>query len=261
LASALLSAGRMNARAHLPSSLRHPLEALLVEGRMPLDAAVQLARALVQTLADHHEAQRAVGPFDASSTTIDSLGHVRLSASVNPAAAAPELAAGADADLLSDLYSLGAVFYRLFSGLTPADAQRRAGGHLPPPSRFNPTVDDALDGLVLTLLDPDPMQRPYRLAQVEGQLVALGAELGVEAGTNVLVSWLGTHRPAAPTPRVPSMPIKRPAAVRWQLEADDDELDESAAGDEAWEGAVRFDVWAAASAGVVALGIMLIALM
>jgi hypothetical protein len=107
---------------------------------MPLDAAVQLARALVQTLAGHHEAQRAVGPFDASSTTIDSLGYVRLSASLNPAAAAPELAAGADADLLSDLYSLGAVFYRLFSGLTPADAQRRAGGHLPPPSCFGQAV-------------------------------------------------------------------------------------------------------------------------
>jgi hypothetical protein len=70
------------------------------------------------------------------------------------------------------VYSLGGVFFWAFSGLTAAEATKRSGGHLPPPSRFNPTLDDSLDGLVLTMLDADPMERPYRLALVEAQLNA-----------------------------------------------------------------------------------------
>jgi hypothetical protein len=251
----------MNARTHLPASTRHALESLLVEGRLPLDTALRLARALVAALADHHAAPRALGPFDASSISIDGLGHVLMKPAPG-AEAAPELAAGAAPDLLSDLYSLGAVFYRLFAGLSLAEATRRAHGHLPPPSRFNPTIDDALDGLVLTLLDADPMQRPYRLAQVDGQLITLEAELGLEADASALLRWVATHRPTAPAPKqvAPLAPSKPLGAVRWQLEADDeDEVD--TAHDDAWEGPVRFDVWAAASAGVVALGVMLIALM
>ncbi|MDX2009391.1 MAG: hypothetical protein SFW67_04330 [Myxococcaceae bacterium] len=227
---------------------------------MPLDTALHLARALVQAVSDHHEAQQAIGPFDSSSVSVDGLGHVVVKRAPH-AAAAPELAAGAEPDLLSDLYSLGAVFYRLFSGLSPVEAARRSHGHLPPPSRFNPAVDEALDGLVLTMLDADPIQRPYRLAQVDGQLVALSAELGIDADPNALLRWVASHRPAVVAPKAPA-PVggTRPLGpVRWQLEADD-EADEAVVHDEAWEGPVRFDVWAAASAGVVALGAVLIAL-
>ncbi len=260
MASCLLQGRAMNARAHLPVPTRHSLDALLVEGRLPLDTALHLARALVQAVGDHHEAQQAIGPFDASSVSIDGLGHVVVKRSPH-AAAAPELAAGAEPDLLSDVYSLGALFYRVFSGLSPTEAARRSHGHLPPPSRFNPAIDEALDGLVLTMLDADPMQRPYRLAQVEGQLVALGAELGIDADPNALLRWVAAHRPVGAAPRVAPVETPRPRGpVRWQLEADEAE-DESAEHDDTWEGPVRFDVWSAASAGVVVLGAVLIALM
>lgn len=259
----------MNARNRLPNVTRHSLEALLVEGRMPLDAALQLAHALVRAVEDHHATGQAIGPFDTTSLSVDVLGHAMIKPSLRMEAAAPELGVGGVPDLLSDLYSLGAVFYRLFSGLTPAEATKRAGGHLAPPSRFNPTVDDALDGLVLTMLDANPMERPYRLSQVDGQLLAIFGEMGLEPSTHAVSTWVAAHRPApfvAPAPVIPvvvpkvQVPVRRAApAVQWKLEEDQEEVAETV--DAAWEGPVRFDVWAAASAGVVALGVMLIALM
>ena len=86
---------------------------------------------------------------------------------------------------------------------------------------------------------------------------------GPPAGT-----WVAAHRPApfvAPVPVVTvvakvEVPVRRAApAIQWKLEDDEEEVAESV--DAAWEGPVRLDVWAAASAGVVALGVMLIALM
>lgn len=262
----------MNARNRLPTVARHSLEALLTEGRMPLDAALQLAHGLVRAIEDHHATGQAIGPFDAGSTTVDVLGHVLIKPSLRPDAAAPELGVGGVADLLSDLYSLGAVLYRLFAGLSHHEASKRSGS-LVPPSRFNPTIDDALDGLVLTLLDADPMERPYRLAQVDGQLLAVFAEMGVEPSPQSVSSWVASHRPAAPVTIAPSpiqlsvtaplpqasAPRRSPPPVKWALETDDEVSDETF--DPAWEGPIRFDLWAAASAGVVALGLSLIALM
>lgn len=239
---------------------------------MPLDAALQLAHALVKAVEEQHTSGRAVGAFDATSISLDALGHVLVKPSSNPEAAAPELAGGGEADLLSDIYGLGALFYRLFSGLTHVEAARRAGGHLPPPSRFNPTIDDTLDALVLTMLDGDPMQRPYRLAQVDGSLLAVCDEMGLELDVTAIAAWVNAHRPpvvAAPVPlarMTPAAPVKAVAArkpapqIQWVLEEEDEDAAPETA-DQAWEGPIRFDMWAAASAGVLALGVAIIALL
>jgi len=272
LASGLLKGTGMNARNRLPNVARHSLEALLVEGRMPLDAALQLAHGLVRAIEDHHATGQAIGPFDAGTISVDVLGHVLIKPSLRPEAAARELGVGGVADLLSDLYSLGAVLYRLFAGLSHHEASKRSGS-LVPPSRFNPTLDDAVDGLVLTLLDGDPMERPYRLAQVDGQLLAIFGELGLEPSPQSVSSWVASHRPSAPVVVAPA-PIaltvaaplpkaaRRAAApVRWTLETDEASEVADETFDPAWEGPIHFDLWAAASAGVVALGLSLIALM
>lgn len=280
----------MNARNHLPTVARHGLEALLVEGRVPLDAALQLAHALIRALEAHHATGQFVGPFDAASTSVDVIGQVVVKPSLDGETAAPELASGGVPDVLSDLYSLGAVFYRLFAGVSHVEAAKRAGGHLPPPSRFNPTIDDTLDALILTLLDADPMERPYRLAQVDGQLLAICSDIGLEPSTEAISAWVAAHRPAAapviaaPPPiqlvtvaapvAVPAAaprhaapvapriapPRQSPPRVQWTLEQDDDEAEHDSR-EEAWEGPIRFDLWAAASAGVVFIGVTLIALM
>jgi hypothetical protein len=259
----------MNARTALPPVARHSLEALLVEGRTPLDAALQLAHVLVKALEEQHASGRALGVFDASSISLDGLGHVVVKPSLRTELAAPELSGGAEADLLSDLFSLGAVYYRLFSGQSHLEAQKRSAGVLPPPSRFNPTIDDTLDALVLTLLDADPMQRPYRLAQVEGSLVAVCEEMGLETDGRAIAAWVSAHRPQISVPlarMTPAAPVKavavrKPAPpIQWSLEEEDDDAAPETA-DVAWEGPIRFDLWAAASAGVLALGVAIIALM
>lgn len=318
----------MTARHALPTVARHSLEALLVEGRVPLDAALQLAQAILHALEAQHATQQAAGPFDAGSITVDVLGQVVVKASPEGEGAAPELAAGGVPDLLSDVYSLGVVFYRLFGGVSHVEAAKRAGGHLPPPSRFNPTVEDTLDALVLTLLDTDPMERPYRLAAIDAQLGAICAEMGLEPSTDAISAWVSAHRPsaaaamtepvtmphvvlapapvpapvvvapvvAAPVPApVVAVPVVAPAVtaapvvhvvrvvepaplslvaaprpspsrqpaprIQWVLEEEEAEEAAEESGDVAWEGPVRFDLWAAASAGVVALGVVLIALL
>jgi hypothetical protein len=85
---------------------------------------------------------------------------------------------------------------------------------------------------------------------------------------NAIATWVAAHRPApvvqpvvvaAPAPVKPAAPKKPAPRVTWALEEEDD-APESAADDSGWEGPVRFDLWAAASAGVVALGIALVAL-
>lgn len=290
----------MNARNHLPNVARHSLEALLTEGRVPLDAALQLAHALIHALEAQHATNQPAGPFDAGSVTVDVLGQVVVKPSTDAEGAAPELSAGSVPDLLSDVYSLGAVFYRLFAGGSHVEATKRAGGHLPPPSRFNPTIDDTLDALVLTLLDGDPMERPYRLAAINAQLAAISSEMGLEANLEALSGWVSAHRPsaaaaiaepvtlpvvvtvsAAAAPAVVPLalthvvaapevvrPVARPSPARqvaprvqWVLEAEQEESHDHESSDAAWEGPVRFDLWAAASAGVVALGVVIIALL
>jgi serine/threonine-protein kinase len=53
----------------------------------------------------------------------------------------------------SDIYSLGVVMYRLFTGELPA-------GNFPPPSKLNPEVSPELDRIILQCLEPRPEDRP-----------------------------------------------------------------------------------------------------
>jgi serine/threonine-protein kinase len=53
----------------------------------------------------------------------------------------------------SDIYSVGVVMYRLFTGEIPS-------GHFPPPSKLNPEVSPDLDRIILQCLEPKPEDRP-----------------------------------------------------------------------------------------------------
>jgi len=53
----------------------------------------------------------------------------------------------------SDIYSLGVVMYKLFTGEVPT-------GHFPPPSKLNPEVSPELDRIILQCMEPNPDDRP-----------------------------------------------------------------------------------------------------
>jgi tetratricopeptide (TPR) repeat protein len=90
----------------------------------------------------------------------------------------PEQARGESVDSATDVFSLGIVFYELASGRHPFEADTHIGilhgiqTHAPlPPSRVNPEVSPALDGLILKMLEKDPRLRPGAV-EVEEALAA-----------------------------------------------------------------------------------------
>jgi serine/threonine protein kinase len=100
-----------------------------------------------------------------------------------PAYMAPEQAAGDPATPASDLFSLGAVLYRLaagrrpFTGHTPYAAFASLATETPVPVRErNPAVPEPLADLIAALLDKDPSRRPGSAADVADALAAIERE-------------------------------------------------------------------------------------
>ncbi|MCI0341468.1 MAG: serine/threonine protein kinase, partial [Planctomycetales bacterium] len=97
-----------------------------------------------------------------------------------PGTLAPERLRGAAPDARADLYSLGALLFRLltgrppFRGASPTAVLLRPLSESPvPPSRVSSGVPPELDALVLSLLAKDPAARPASAAAVAERLRAL----------------------------------------------------------------------------------------
>ncbi|MFM1895154.1 MAG: hypothetical protein RLZZ385_228 [Pseudomonadota bacterium] len=65
----------------------------------------------------------------------------------------------------SDLYSVGVLMYKLFTGQIPE-------GHFPEPSRLNPEVSPHLDRIVLQCLAPRPEDRPASAEELKNALLS-----------------------------------------------------------------------------------------
>ena len=97
-----------------------------------------------------------------------------------PAYMSPEQARGAKVDSRTDLFSLGAVLYRLCTGKTPFDGPHvmavlmALGNDEPVPVRErNPNVPEALAALIHQLLAKKPEDRPQTAAEVAKRLRAI----------------------------------------------------------------------------------------
>ena len=78
----------------------------------------------------------------------------------------PEQKQSADAvTARSDLYSVGVLMYKLFTGKLPE-------GAFPEPSRLNPEVSPALDRIVLHCLSPEPQDRPETAEALKNSLLS-----------------------------------------------------------------------------------------
>lgn len=96
--------------------------------------------------------------------------------------AAPELAEGRPPDVRSDLYSLGATLYHAATGQPPfpgsTTAERLANqrfGRLVPPRHLSPRTPQAIEDLILGLLEKDPARRPASAEDAAALLSRLGA--------------------------------------------------------------------------------------
>jgi hypothetical protein len=112
---------------------------------------------------------------------------------------APEALQGAMLDQRTDLYSLGALAYRVFTGhhaydVSDLDELPDAWKASPlRPRRIVSELPEVLDDLVMSLLSLDPMKRPSSAAEVIDWLSAIG-QLAVEDTASAARSFLTTSR-------------------------------------------------------------------
>jgi serine/threonine-protein kinase len=152
-------------------------------GRLPPDKALEIARKLCAGLAAAHEKGVLHRDLKPANVMLDSRGQVLLTdfglagladqisgAEVRngtPQYMAPEQLAGKEVTARSDIYSLGLVFYEIFTGKRPFDANTLAE-LMQAQTKATPVsistlvrdLDPAVERVVLRCLDPDPSRRP-----------------------------------------------------------------------------------------------------
>jgi class 3 adenylate cyclase len=101
---------------------------------------------------------------------------------------APEQAVGTEPDARSDLYALGAMLYEMVTGRPPFlgdDALAVVSQHLNTapvaPAWHSPDVPEALDALILKLLEKDPERRPPSAVATAEALQRIAKELSAPA--------------------------------------------------------------------------------
>ena len=227
---------RFAARVQQPSSLSVGARLDAQPGRLPLELGLNLARELVKVVADAHERGQRFGRLDAAHFVVRGTGELALVAKAAPGA-----------DVAADMHAVGAVLYRLFTGLTPKQARaalKVSSLHeVPAPARLNPALDDTLDTLIAQMLASHPGARPQSMRQVEAWLGDLCEELDVQPSRAALLRWAG-ERPA-PKAVAPPAPVRR--VVPTFVDADDDLEDDEDTAVEA-PGPLRFDAWALSAA-------------
>ena len=162
-------------------------------GRLPSDKALEIARKLCAGLAAAHEKGVLHRDLKPSNVMLDSRGQVLLAdfglagltdqvvgndvRSGTPAYMAPEQLAGKEVTARSDIYSLGLVFYELFTGKRPFEANTLADlvrARLETtPTSLSETVrdlDPAVERAILRCLDPEPSLRPSSALAVAAAL-------------------------------------------------------------------------------------------
>jgi serine/threonine protein kinase/Leucine-rich repeat (LRR) protein len=147
-----------------------------------------------------------------------------------PAYMSPEQARGLKLDHRTDLFSLGAVLYRLCTGQRPFDGPNvmsvlmALGNDDPTPVRErNPAVPEALAELINHLLSKQPEARPQtatevakRLRAILEQLTAPGAE---PPGSRATSARLSAAQPIVVHPVPVQLPLVAPMLVTEQPES------------------------------------------
>jgi hypothetical protein len=158
-------------------------------GRLPADKALETAHQICAGLAAAHDCGLLHRDLKPANIMLDGRGRVRITdfglalssddatgrseTAGTPAYMAPEQIGKGEASVRSDIYSLGLVFYELFTGRSPYKANsplewRRAHMESSPrtPSSVVKEIDPAVENAILRCLQKDPALRPSSVRQV-----------------------------------------------------------------------------------------------
>src|SRR4051812_9500097 len=160
-------------------------------GRLPEDKALDLARQMCAGLAAAHERGILHRDLKPANVMIDGEGQVRItdfglaavagaagqSRAGTPAYMAPELLAGKDASVASDIYALGLVFYELFTGRRAFVAssiadliRQQSDSQVTTPRSLVKDLDPAIEKTILRTLAREPELRPASALAVAASL-------------------------------------------------------------------------------------------
>jgi serine/threonine-protein kinase len=158
-------------------------------GRLPVDKALETAHQICAGLAAAHDCGLLHRDLKPANIMLDGRGRVRITdfglalshddasgrseTAGTPAYMAPEQISKGEASVRSDIYSLGLVFYELFTGRLPYQATtpvewRRAHLQSSPrtPSSVVKEIDPVVEKAILRCLQKDPALRPSSVRQV-----------------------------------------------------------------------------------------------
>ncbi len=158
-------------------------------GRLPSDKALETAHQICAGLAAAHDCGLLHRDLKPANIMLDGRGRVRITdfglalssadasgrneTAGTPAYMAPEQIGRGEASVRSDIYSLGLVFYELFTGRMPYQATtpiewRRAHLESSPraPSSVVKELDPVVETAILRCLQKDPTLRPSSVRQV-----------------------------------------------------------------------------------------------
>ena len=158
-------------------------------GRLPPDKALETAHQICAGLAAAHDCGLLHRDLKPANIMLDGRGRVRITdfglalssddatgrseTAGTPAYMAPEQIGKGEASVRTDIYSLGLVFYELFTGHLPYQANtaiewRRAHLESSPrtPSSVVKDIDPAVESAILRCLQKDPAKRPSSVRQV-----------------------------------------------------------------------------------------------
>jgi serine/threonine-protein kinase len=189
-------------------------------GRLPTEKALDIARQICTGLCAAHAVGLLHRDLKPSNIMIDGDGAVRIMdfglasprAQISdteiragtPAYMAPELYAGTDVSIRSDIYALGLVLFELFAGRPAFDGQSytelaRLHQRASPPSlgEVAPNVPPAVEQVIRRCLEKDPQRRPESALAVAADLpdtnpLAIAAAAGVTPTARQVAS-AGSH--------------------------------------------------------------------